>query len=172
MQAGRLIAAELGGAANPNTYVIDTGRANGAYDAGTIATLDTVADQLREAPSVSGVTWPDTTDPAAFRAAAKDGLVDSSGRYALMGVAPKGDAVSDSARALNDVMRDREADITAALPEGGQVLLTGEPAMNNDFNDAIYGPFPWLVAGVLVLTFIAPIVVLVGSVVASVIVVI
>jgi RND superfamily putative drug exporter len=52
-------------------------------------------------------------------------------------------------------MRDREAGITDALPEGGEVILTGEPAMNNDFNDAIYGPFPWLVAGVLVLTFAA-----------------
>jgi uncharacterized membrane protein YdfJ with MMPL/SSD domain len=114
-----------------------------------------VADELRAEPIVSGVTWPDTTDPAAFRAAAQDGLVDATGRYALMSVAPRGDPVSDSARALNDAMRDREAGITDALPQGGEVVLTGEPAMNNDFDDAIYGPFPWLVAGVLVLTFVA-----------------
>ena len=155
VQAGRLVAAELGGAANPNIYVIDTGSAGGAYAPATVTALDQVADQLRQEASVSGVTWPDTADPSAFRAAARDGLVDSTGRYALMGVAPHGDAVSDSARTLNTVMRDREADITAALPEGGSVLLTGEPAMNNDFNDAIYGPFPWLVVGVLVLTFVA-----------------
>jgi signal transduction histidine kinase len=37
----------------------------------------------------------------------------------------------------------------------GQVLLTGEPAVTSDFNDAIYGPFPWLVVGVLVLIFAA-----------------
>ena len=43
----------------------------------------------------------------------------------------------DAARALNDAMRDRENAIVASLPEGGDVLLTGEPAMNNDFNDAI-----------------------------------
>jgi RND superfamily putative drug exporter len=155
VHAGRLISAELGGAANPDVYVIDTGRAGGAYDPGVIRTLDGVADDLRGQDMVSGVTWPDTTDPAAFRAGAQDGLVDATGRYALMSVAPQGDPVSDSARALNDVMRDREAAITGALPDGGRVLLTGEPAMNNDFDDAIYGPFPWLVAGVLVLTFIA-----------------
>ncbi len=155
VHAGRLISAELGGAANPNVYVIDTGRAGGAYDPGVIRTLDGVADDLRTQDMVSGVTWPDTTDPAAFRAAAHDGLVDATGRYALMSVAPKGDPVSDSARALNDAMRDREDAIADALPSGGDVLLTGEPAMNNQFNDAIYGPFPWLVAGVLVLTFFA-----------------
>jgi RND superfamily putative drug exporter len=155
VHAGRLVAAELGGAANPNVYAIDTGRPGGAYDPGVIRTLDGVADDLRDQDMVSGVTWPDTTDPAAFRAAAQDGLVDATGRYALMSVAPKGDPVSDSARALNDAMRDREAAITGALPDGGRVLLTGEPAMNNDFDDAIYGPFPWLVAGVLVLTFLA-----------------
>ena len=36
-----------------------------------------VADDLRAQHMVSGVTWPDTTDPAAFRAAAQDGLVDA-----------------------------------------------------------------------------------------------
>ncbi|HTI32575.1 MAG TPA: MMPL family transporter, partial [Miltoncostaea sp.] len=155
VQAGRLVAHELGGAANPNVYVIDTGRAGGAYDPGVVRTLAGVADDLRNQPMVSGVTWPTTADPAAFRAAAQDGLVDATGRYALMSVAPKGDPVSDPARALNGAMRDREGAIIDALPRGGDVLLTGEPAMNNQFNDAIYGPFPWLVAGVLVLTFIA-----------------
>jgi RND superfamily putative drug exporter len=107
VQAGRLVAHELGGAANPNVYVIDTGRAGGAYDPGVVRTLAGVADDLGNQPMVSGVTWPATTDPAAFRAAAHDGLVDSTGRYALMSVAPKGDPVSDSARALNSAMRDR-----------------------------------------------------------------
>jgi hypothetical protein len=96
-----------------------------------------VADGLRDDAAVSGVTWPDTTDPAAFRRAARGGLVDSTSRYALMSVAPRGDALSDPARSLNALMRDREADLAGALPPGGEVLLTGEPAVTNDFNDAI-----------------------------------
>ncbi len=36
VQAGRIVRAELGGTLNPDTYVIDTGRAGGAYDPATI----------------------------------------------------------------------------------------------------------------------------------------
>jgi uncharacterized membrane protein YdfJ with MMPL/SSD domain len=154
VEAGRLVRAELGGTLNPNTYVIDTGRAGGAYEPATIAALGEIADDFRaEYGVVSGVTWPSSREPEAFRAAA-EGLLDETGRFGLMQVAPRGDPLSDSARALNDLMEDREADVAAAVP-GGEVLLTGEPAIQNEFNDAMYGPFPWLVAGVLVLTFVA-----------------
>ncbi len=154
-QAGLLVRDELGGTFNPNVYVIDTGRPGGAYDPATISSLAGVADGLRaEAGVVSGVTWPTTTDPAAFRAAAGQGLVDASGRFALMQVAPHGDEMSPSARALNALMSDRKDDVAAIVP-GGEVLLTGAPAVTNEFTDALYGPFPWLVAGVLVLTLVA-----------------
>ena len=155
VQAGRLVRAELGGTLNPDVYVIDTGRAGGAYDPATIDRLGDIADDFRsEYGVVSGVTWPLTRDPERFQAAAEGGLVDATGRYALMQVAPRGDPLSDSARQLNDLMQDRKADVAAAVPEG-RVLLTGEPAIQNEFNDALYGPFPWLVVGVLLLTFVA-----------------
>lgn len=155
VQAGRLVRDELGGTLNPNTYVIDTGRAGGAFDPATVDALGDVADDLREEYAVvSGVTWPSSREPAAFRAAAEGGLVDPTGRFALMSVAPRGDALSPSARALNDLMEDRKGELEAAVP-GGEVLLTGEPAIENAFNDALYGPFPWLVAAVFVLTFAA-----------------
>jgi len=155
VQAARLVRAELGGAANPDVFVIDTGRAGGAYVPGTIAALGRVAEDLRaQHGTVSGVTWPRATDPAAFRRAAQGGLVDSTGRYALMRVAPLGDELSDSARRLDGLMRDRKAAIMSALP-GATVLVSGSPAGMNDFNDALYTPFPWLVAGVLLLTFVA-----------------
>ena len=35
------------------------------------------------------------------------------------------------------------------------MTLTGDPALQNDFNDAVYGPFPWLVLLVLVLAYLA-----------------
>lgn len=154
VQAGLLVRDELGGTLNPNTYVIDTGREGGAYAPATIAALGDVADDFRaEYNVVSGVTWPSSRDPQGFRAAAEGSLVDDTGRYALMQVAPRGDPLSDSARALNDLMEDRKGDVASAA--GGQVLLTGEPAVENEFNDAMYGPFPWLVVGVFVLTFVA-----------------
>ena len=78
VQAGRLVRAELGGTLNPDIYVIDTGRPDGAYDPATIAALGKVADGFRAQPDiVSGVTWPSATDPEAFRAAAEGGLVDA-----------------------------------------------------------------------------------------------
>jgi putative drug exporter of the RND superfamily len=155
VQAGRLVRAELGGTLNPDIYVVDTGRPDGAYDPATIAALGKVADGFRAQPDiVSGVTWPSATDPEAFRAAAEGGLVDRTGQYALMQVAPRGDPLSESARELNDLMEHRKAEVSAAVPDG-KVLLTGEPAVQNEFNEALYGPFPWLVVGVLVLTFVA-----------------
>ncbi|WP_217915442.1 MMPL family transporter [Miltoncostaea marina] len=155
VEAGRIVRDELGGSLTPNVYVIDTGRDGGVYDPATVAALARVADGLRaEDDVVSGVTWPTATDPAAFRAAAGEGLVDADGRYALMQVAPHGDELSPSARALNALMAAREPDVRAAVP-GGEVLTTGAPAVINEFTDALYGPFPWLVAGVLVLTVIA-----------------
>jgi uncharacterized membrane protein YdfJ with MMPL/SSD domain len=155
VQAGRLVRAELGGTLNPGTYVIDTGRPGGAYDPATIDRLGDIADDFRsEYGVVNGVTWPSSREPQRFRDAAAGALVDDTGRYALMQVAPRGDPLSDSARSLNDLMEHRQGDVAAAVP-GGRVLLTGEPAIQNEFNDALYGPFPWLVVGVLVLTFVA-----------------
>ncbi|MDX6555935.1 MAG: trehalose monomycolate/heme transporter [Miltoncostaeaceae bacterium] len=156
VQAGRIIQAELGGAGAPGVFAIDTGRAGGAYAPATLDALSAAADGLRADRSVvAGVTWPRTTDPTAFRSAAEGGLVDATGRYALMSVAPLGDAESASARALNDLMAERADAIEAELPAGADVLITGEPAIMEDFTDAMYGPFPWLVAGVLLLTFVA-----------------
>jgi RND superfamily putative drug exporter len=156
VQAGRVVQAELGGAGAPGVFAIDTGRAGGVYATSTLDALAAAADGLRaERGVVAGVTWPRATDPDAFRAAAEGGLVDATGRYALMSVAPLGDAESASARALNDLMADRADAIEAELPAGADVLVTGEPAIMEDFTDAMYGPFPWLVAGVLLLTLVA-----------------
>jgi RND superfamily putative drug exporter len=155
VNAGRIVQAELGGAGAPGIFTIDTGRAGGVYAPATLAALGSAADGLRaERSVVARVTWPGTTDPDAFRAAAEGGLADSTGRYALMAVAPLGDAESASARELNALMADRADAIESALP-GSEVLVTGEPAIMEDFTDAMYGPFPWLVAGVLLLTLLA-----------------
>jgi RND superfamily putative drug exporter len=152
VQARLLVRDQIGGAGTSNVYVIDTGRPDGVYTPGAAAVLDRAAEGLRaERDTVSGVVWPRGGDPEALRGA---GLVDPTGRFALMSVAPRGDELSDAARRLNGLMRDRESAIEHDLP-GSEVTLTGDPAATNDFDDAIYTPFPWLVAGVLVLTFLA-----------------
>lgn len=153
-RAGLIVRDELGGAASPNVYVVDSGRADGIYDARTVALLDEAADEFRARTDiVAGVQWPDVTTPEALRAAGA-GVIDPTGRYALMNVAAHGDPLSHEARALNDLMRDRADAIEQRLP-GADVVLTGAPAASIEFNDAIYGPFPYLVIGVLLVTFIA-----------------
>jgi len=154
VQAGRILQTALGGAVNPDTLVIDTGRANGAYDPAAYARIGAFAAQLRGLSVVKSVTWPQGVTAEQFRASGGGGLVDATGRYALMNVAPLGDSLSDSARSLNATLKRSEADLEASLP-GSQVTLTGEPAGQNDFIDAVYGPFPWLLALVLVLAYIA-----------------
>lgn len=142
-----------GGAASPNIYVIDSGRPGGIYTADAIAELRSVADALRDRSDiVAGVAWPAAATPDGLRAAAAS-VVDPTGRYALMNVAAYGDPLSDQARAVNDLMLQERDRIEAALP-GAEVVLTGAPAAANEFNNAMYDPFPYLVLGVLALTFL------------------
>lgn len=151
-RAEMIVRDQLGGAANPNVYVVDTGRPDGVFTPAAAAAIEDAANDLRgRTDTVSGVVWPRTSDPAELRQAAA-GLVDPTGRYALVQVAPLGDELSDSARRLNGLMAERADAIEAAAP-GTQVLVTGAPAGNNDFVDAIYARFPWLVAAVLLVTF-------------------
>jgi uncharacterized membrane protein YdfJ with MMPL/SSD domain len=154
VQAGRVLQDALGGAVNPNVYVIDTGEPDGVYQPTTFARLTGLADDLRaEDEVVMSVTWPDLT-PQELRAAGGAGIVDETGQYALMNVAPYGDSLSDSARALNTLMEDTAEEFERADP-GVTLTLTGDPALQNDFNAAVYGPFPGLVLIVLVLAYLA-----------------
>ncbi len=153
-RAGLVVRDELGGAASPNIYVVDSGRAGGIYSAESVAVLHDAAAEFRARTDiVAGVQWPDADTPEALRRAGA-GVIDPSGRYALMNVAAHGDPLSAEARGLNDLMRDRADAIEQRLP-GADVVLTGAPAANIEFNDALYTPFPYLVIGVLLVTFLA-----------------
>ena len=151
VQAARVIQGVAEGAANPDTLVIDTGRPGGVY--ASAGTLTAFANQLRtQTDTVRGVTWPQATPSQAVLRRA--GLEDPTGRYALMDVAPLSDALSPQARQLNNLLDQRKVELEQQLGSGSQVLLTGEPAFSNDFNHSVYGPFPWLVLLVLVLSYL------------------
>ena len=155
VQAGRLVRGELGGSAQPRRLRHRQRPGRRVYDPGTITAL--AARRRRPARARRrrrGVTWPSATDPDGFRRAAEGGLVDATGRFALMQVAPHGDARPTRRATLTALMERKKREVAAAVP-GGEVLLTGAPAAVNEFMDALYGPFPLLVLGVLVLTFVA-----------------
>jgi RND superfamily putative drug exporter len=91
--------------------------------------------------------------PAARAQAAKAGLVDASGRYALVLAASEGaygdEEVQDLARRIRS-----EAVPAADFPAGTTVLVGGGPSAGIDFIDEIYGSFPILILFVLGVTFI------------------
>ncbi|HSC49709.1 MAG TPA: MMPL family transporter, partial [Gaiellaceae bacterium] len=80
-------------------------------------------------------------------------FVDSSGRYAQIVVAGRHEYGEAAAQSF--VHRLRGTLIPAAgWPEGVEVLAGGGPPQGVDFIDRSYAVFPWLVLGVLVLTYL------------------
>ena len=112
VQAGRVLQNALGGAVNPDTYVIDTGRPGGVYVAKNFAALGGTSPESLwgQTAVVKAVTWPTDKTAGEIRASAGAGFVDRTGQYALMNVAPYGDALSNSARDLNDRLKDQTSD--------------------------------------------------------------
>jgi RND superfamily putative drug exporter len=77
---------------------------------------------------------------------------DPAGRY--LHVQAAGRSEYGTPAALDFVGRLRDEIVPAArFPEGVDVVAGGGPASGNDFLDLTYSAFPWLVLGVLVLTY-------------------
>jgi RND superfamily putative drug exporter len=79
--------------------------------------------------------------------------LDPSGRYAQVVVAGKHEYGEEAAQRFVHRLRD---DIVPAArwPAGVRVLAGGGPPQGVDFIDRSYAVFPWLVLGVLVLTYL------------------
>jgi hypothetical protein len=79
--------------------------------------------------------------------------VDPSGRYFHMDVIGTSEYGSPPALRFVDRLRD---DIVPwpGFPEGVNVYAGGGPPSGVDFLDLTYGAFPWLVVGVLLLTYV------------------
>ena len=146
----------------PVQVVIDTGEADGVWQADELAAIGRLAGELRADPAMG--TQPGAvaavTDllargdtPKARAAAERAGLVDPSGRYALVLGAQRDAYGSEAAQEL--ARRVRGEDVAAArFPAGTEVLVGGGPAAGVDFIDAVYRAFPYLIVAVLGLSFL------------------
>jgi RND superfamily putative drug exporter len=130
------------GAIAPTEVVIDTGRAGGARDPAVEAALTRLLTQLRGDPEVKSVV---------FGAGAQ--YVDPTGRY--LHVQTTGTHEYGTPAAMDSVHRLRDDYVPAAgFPPGVRVLAGGGPPSGVDFLDLTYGTFPWLVAAVLLVTYL------------------
>ena len=150
------------GAMAPSEIVVDTGRADGVWSPDVRQATERLAADLRRDPAVGTqraavVSYADVLArgdaPAARKAAVQAGLVDPSGRYALVLAASRDAYGSQAAQDL--ASRIRATLVPAArFPTGTAVLVGGGPAAGVDFIDAVYRAFPFLIAAVLGLSFI------------------
>ncbi|MEA2351168.1 MAG: putative drug exporter of the superfamily [Thermoleophilaceae bacterium] len=149
------------GALAPNQIVIDTGRPGGAFTPAVQAAEQRLVASLRGDPEVKGgtVLAPATLEAAgavpqpALRQRLLDAsLVDRSGRVAQVRAAAFHDSGTNPSKNL--VKRIRDDYVPAAGFGSAQVYVTGQPAFGVDVVDKAYASFPWLVAAVLVLTYL------------------
>jgi RND superfamily putative drug exporter len=129
------------GATAPTEIVIDPGRAGGADDPAVQAALGRLQNGLEADPEVEAVYF--GTGPQ---------YVDSSGRY--LHLQATGASEYGTAAAMEFVDRLRTEIVPeAGFPDGVEVYAGGGPPSSVDFLDLTYGTFPWLVLGVLALTY-------------------
>jgi putative drug exporter of the RND superfamily len=132
------------GALAPTAIVIDTGRAGGADSRAVQDAVERLETGLRADPEVAAVDFSYTGGPQ---------YIDPSRRYLHMNVTGKSEYGSPAALEFVDRLR---GDIVprAGFPHSADVYAGGGPPSGVDFLDLTYGAFPWLVLGVLVLTYI------------------
>jgi len=148
------------GALEPNVVVVDTGRAGGAW------TPEIVRDQRRLAAELNAdaEAQPDTIvspglltkgpgrpDASTLAKLVQASLVDPSGRVLQFRVAGEHDVGTSEAVDLVHRLRDRYVP-NSGLPTS--TYVTGAAAFGVDFLDKAYAAFPWLIAAVLVISYL------------------
>jgi uncharacterized membrane protein YdfJ with MMPL/SSD domain len=129
------------GATSPTQVVVDSGRPGGVRAPDVQAAIGRLAERIRS-----------DRETASLQVAPQPPFVDSSGRYEELVVAGRDEYGSEAAQSF--VHRLRGQLIPAAeFPSGARVLAGGGPPQGVDFLDQAYRYFPWLVAGVLILTY-------------------
>ncbi len=130
------------GALAPTTIVIDTGQPGGADDPAIQEALVRLGQGLEGDPEVALIDFGEGEQ-----------YVDPTSRYLRLDVI--GASEYGTPPALDFVERLRgEIVPAAAFPSGASVYAGGGPPSGVDFLDKTYDAFPWLILGVLGLTYI------------------
>jgi RND superfamily putative drug exporter len=149
------------GALAPNQIVVDTHQPGGAFSAESIAAQrrfvallsrdHEIEPQTIQAPALVSRS-PGPPNAATLAALERASLVDAQGQAFQIRAAGHHDSGTHAAMDLVDRLRDRY--VPAAGFGSSQVLVTGAPAFGVDFIDKAYSAFPWLVVGVLVISYL------------------
>jgi RND superfamily putative drug exporter len=142
VQGLNIVASALGeGALAPTAIVVDTGRAGGAGEPAVEAAVGRLVAGLEADPQVAAVRFEQSPQH-----------VDTTGRYLNVEAVGKSEYGRPAAMDFVDRLRD-EIVPAAGFPRGTEVVAGGGPPSGVDFIDRTYDAFPWLVLGVLVLTY-------------------
>jgi putative drug exporter of the RND superfamily len=143
VQGLRVLEGAVGpGAIAPAQVLVDSGRPGGARSAPVEVALGRLVAELGQDAEVAAAYHADTGR-----------FVDATGRYAQVIVATRHEYGSEEAQSF--ARRLRSSLIPAAgFPAGVDVRAGGGPPQGVDFLDRAYGAFPWLVLGVLALTYL------------------
>jgi RND superfamily putative drug exporter len=143
VQGYSLLSGAVGpGALGPTQVIVDTGRAGGASAAGVRLAVARLAASARKDGEIALVST-----------GTKPPFVDPTRRYLQVQMAGRHEYGDPDSRAWAHRLRDDlipEAD----FPAGTRVLAGGGPPQGVDFLHQAYTNFPWLVLGVLVLTYV------------------
>jgi RND superfamily putative drug exporter len=140
------------GALAPHQVVVDTGTPGGATAPATVAAERRLVALLRADPRVesASIQAPVLSTPAVTREAQ---LLDPSAQALQIRASGRTDAGTPEAKAIVRAIRSKYIP-AAQFPRAAAVYLTGAPAFGVDFVDKAYSAFPWLVAAVLVITYL------------------
>ena len=130
------------GAISPTEIVVDSGRAGGARTPATRAAIVRLAHELAHEPEVAIVAI-----------GREKPYVDPSGRYVRVFATGRHEYGDPQEQALVHRLR-RTLVPEARFPTGSRVYVGGGPAQGVDYLARSYGVFPWLVLGVLALTYL------------------
>ncbi len=130
------------GALSPTQILVDSGAPGGAADPRLQASIRGLVSRVRRDREVVFVR---------YRPARP--FLDPSGRYAQIVVAGRHEYGQGPAQSFVHRLRDHIIP-AASWPAGSRVLAGGGPPQGVDFIERSYAIFPWLVLGVLVLTYL------------------
>jgi uncharacterized membrane protein YdfJ with MMPL/SSD domain len=129
------------GALAPTAILVDTGRPGRADDPDVTSGVARLIRGLKADPEVAAIRFEEGPQ-----------FVDPTGRYLNIEVAGKSEYGKPPALDFVDRLRG-EIIPGAGFSRDVEVVAGGGPPSGVDFLDVTYGAFPWLVLGVLVLTY-------------------